>query len=70
MNVGTIVTMPLTGLLTKYGFDGGWASVFYCFGKKSFVVTSMVYDSSHVIKEPTSERSELEYCVNNEFINT
>jgi len=32
MNVGTIVTMPLTGLLTKYGFDGGWASVFYCFG--------------------------------------
>ena len=33
MNVGTIVTMPLTGLLTKYGFDGGWASVFYCFGK-------------------------------------
>lgn len=33
MNVGTVVTMPLTGLLTKYGFDGGWASVFYCFGK-------------------------------------
>lgn len=32
MNVGTVVTMPLTGLLTKYGFDGGWASVFYCFG--------------------------------------
>lgn len=33
MNVGTVITMPLTGLLTKYGFDGGWASVFYCFGK-------------------------------------
>lgn len=31
--VGTILTMPLTGLLTKYGFDGGWASVFYVFGK-------------------------------------
>jgi len=30
--VGTILTMPLTGLLTKYGFDGGWASVFYVFG--------------------------------------
>lgn len=27
--------MPLTGLLTKYGFDGGWASVFYVFGKIS-----------------------------------
>ena len=32
-HVGTIITMPLSGLLTKYGFDGGWASVFYCFGK-------------------------------------
>ncbi|EDO48724.1 predicted protein, partial [Nematostella vectensis] len=31
-HVGTIITMPLSGLLTKYGFDGGWASVFYCFG--------------------------------------
>ncbi|XP_031560826.1 uncharacterized transporter slc-17.2-like isoform X2 [Actinia tenebrosa] len=31
-HVGTIITMPLTGLLTRYGFDGGWASVFYCFG--------------------------------------
>eukprot|EP00112_Aurelia_sp_Birch-Aquarium-sp1_P009726 Seg2115.4 transcript_id=Seg2115.4/GoldUCD/mRNA.D3Y31 product="Vesicular glutamate transporter 1" protein_id=Seg2115.4/GoldUCD/D3Y31 len=30
--VGTILTMPLTGLLTKYGFDGGWSSVFYVFG--------------------------------------
>ena len=32
-HVGTIITMPLSGLLTKYGFDGGWASVFYCFGE-------------------------------------
>ena len=30
--VGTIITMPLSGLLTKYGPDG-WASTFYCFGK-------------------------------------
>lgn len=29
---GTIVTMPIAGLLSKYGPDGGWASVFYCFG--------------------------------------
>lgn len=32
-HVGTIITMPLSGMLTKYGFDGGWASVFYCFGE-------------------------------------
>ncbi|EDO28826.1 predicted protein, partial [Nematostella vectensis] len=30
--VGTILSMPLSGLMSKYGFDGGWASVFYCFG--------------------------------------
>ena len=32
-SAGTVITMPLTGLLTKYGFDGGWPSVFYSFGK-------------------------------------
>ena len=31
--VGTILSMPLSGIMSKYGFDGGWASVFYCFGK-------------------------------------
>ncbi|PFX21595.1 Vesicular glutamate transporter 2.1 [Stylophora pistillata] len=31
-SIGYLLTMPITGLLTKYGFDGGWASVFYCFG--------------------------------------
>ena len=36
--VGTILTMPLTGLLTKYGFDGGWASVFYVFGEYNKVL--------------------------------
>ncbi|KII72436.1 Vesicular glutamate transporter 2 [Thelohanellus kitauei] len=30
--VGTIITMPIAGLLSKYGFDGGWASVFYVTG--------------------------------------
>ncbi|KAL9982328.1 hypothetical protein ACROYT_G004357 [Oculina patagonica] len=31
-SIGYLLTMPVSGLLTKYGFDGGWASVFYCFG--------------------------------------
>jgi len=30
--VGTILSMPLSGIMSRYGFDGGWASVFYCFG--------------------------------------
>ncbi|XP_074614068.1 vesicular glutamate transporter 3-like isoform X2 [Acropora palmata] len=29
---GNIVAIPLTGVLSKYGFDGGWPSVFYCIG--------------------------------------
>ena len=33
--MGTILSMPLSGLMSKYGFDGGWASVFYCFGEWS-----------------------------------
>lgn len=29
---GTIVSMPLSGLLADQGFDGGWPSIFYVFG--------------------------------------
>ena len=32
--VGNILAIPITGMLAKYGFDGGWPSVFYCFGKQ------------------------------------
>jgi hypothetical protein len=34
--VGNIVALPVTGLLCRYGFDGGWPTVFYFFGKKKF----------------------------------
>ncbi|XP_015522232.1 putative inorganic phosphate cotransporter isoform X1 [Neodiprion pinetum] len=29
---GTVVSMPLSGLLSEYGFSGGWPSIFYVFG--------------------------------------
>jgi ACS family sodium-dependent inorganic phosphate cotransporter-like MFS transporter 5 len=29
---GTVITLPLSGLLCQYGFDGGWPTVFYVFG--------------------------------------
>lgn len=29
---GTVVTLPLSGILCEYGFDGGWPTVFYVFG--------------------------------------
>ncbi|EDW26590.1 GL12902 [Drosophila persimilis] len=34
---GTIISMPLSGLLAEYGFDGGWPSIFYVFGILSTV---------------------------------
>ncbi|XP_050096909.1 putative inorganic phosphate cotransporter isoform X1 [Anopheles aquasalis] len=29
---GTVISMPLSGLLADHGFDGGWPSIFYVFG--------------------------------------
>ena len=29
---GTVISMPLSGLLAEYGWDGGWPSIFYVFG--------------------------------------
>ncbi|XP_065071186.1 vesicular glutamate transporter 1-like [Rhopilema esculentum] len=61
--VGTILTMPLTGLLTKYGFDGGWASVFYVFGAVGllwFFVWCLAIHPTPT-QHPTISGSEREY---------
>uniref|UniRef100_A0A1B6KXM8 Putative inorganic phosphate cotransporter n=1 Tax=Graphocephala atropunctata TaxID=36148 RepID=A0A1B6KXM8_9HEMI len=29
---GTVISMPVSGYLAEHGFDGGWPSIFYCFG--------------------------------------
>ena len=29
---GTVITLPLSGILCEHGFDGGWPTVFYVFG--------------------------------------
>ena len=30
--MGNVLALPLCGLLCKYGFDEGWASIFYVIG--------------------------------------
>lgn len=56
--------MPLSGLLTKYG-PGGWASVFYCFGKLNSVSDPVEGYTPY----PNFHRPSLIYC-NLPYINS
>ncbi|XP_055703598.1 putative inorganic phosphate cotransporter isoform X1 [Phlebotomus papatasi] len=62
---GTIVSMPLSGLLAEYGFDGGWPSIFYVFGiigvVWSLAFIWLIYEdpSSH----PTIDEKEKKYII-------
>jgi len=63
--VGTILTMPMTGLLTKYGFDGGWASVFYVFGAVGLLWSFVWWLVIHPAPEthPTISQAEKNYIM-------
>uniref|UniRef100_U5ETM3 Putative inorganic phosphate cotransporter n=1 Tax=Corethrella appendiculata TaxID=1370023 RepID=U5ETM3_9DIPT len=62
---GTIVSMPLSGLLAEYGFDGGWPSIFYVFGVIgviwSILFIWLVYEDPSV--DPNIEESERKYIM-------
>jgi len=41
--IGSIVSFPLSAVLCQYGFDGGWPSVFYVFGKLPTAFLSLLW---------------------------
>ncbi|XP_074615246.1 vesicular glutamate transporter 3-like isoform X1 [Acropora palmata] len=62
-SVGSIFTMPVSGLLTRFNFDGGWPAAFYPFGLfgilwyAAWFVFVFESPSSH----PTITKEEQEY---------
>ncbi|KAJ6645996.1 putative inorganic phosphate cotransporter, partial [Pseudolycoriella hygida] len=63
---GTIISMPLSGLLAQHGFDGGWPSIFYVFGVVGVVWSIaflwLVYEEPSV--HPTIDEEEKKYILN------
>lgn len=52
--IGNVVTLPLSGVLCQYGFDGGWGSVFYLIGISS--VVCLVFWAIFTSDTPQSNR--------------
>lgn len=55
-NIGTVLTMPLSGYLCAHGFAGGWPSVFYvlgvmgclCFGLWLYIIYDTPADNPRI----------------------
>ncbi|KAJ8865877.1 hypothetical protein PR048_033400 [Dryococelus australis] len=62
---GTIVSMPLSGLLSEYGFSGGWPSIFYVFGAVGIVWGVAYFLTVHECPEehPSISSEERHYIV-------
>ncbi|XP_053689625.1 putative inorganic phosphate cotransporter isoform X2 [Sabethes cyaneus] len=60
---GTVISMPLSGLLSDHGFDGGWPSIFYVFGIIGTVWSVAFLFTCHEdpITHPTIREDERKY---------
>lgn len=63
---GTVISMPLSGLLAEYGFDGGWPSIFYIFGLIgvvwSLAFVWLIYEDPEA--DPKIDEKERKYITN------
>lgn len=61
--MGNIITMPLGGLLCRYGFAGGWGSIYYVIGISSIfsMVLWIFLVSDTPAKHPAITDTELQY---------
>lgn len=57
--------MPLSGLLSEYGFDGGWPSIFYVFGAVGVVwsVAFLIFVYEEPSSHPHIDEKEKKYIV-------
>ncbi|EDX07390.1 GD25524 [Drosophila simulans] len=60
---GTIISMPLSGLLAEYGFDGGWPSIFYVFGVVGTVwsIAFLIFVHEDPSSHPSIDEREKKY---------
>lgn len=63
---GTIISMPLSGLLAEYGFAGGWPSIFYVFGAVSTIwsIAFLIWIYEDPSSHPKINESEKKYINN------
>ena len=54
INIGAIISAPMTGYLSEHGFAGGWPSSFYVAGLIAFVVATVF--ASFVTSRPDNNR--------------
>lgn len=57
--------MPLSGLLSEYGFDGGWPSIFYVFGFVGLIwsVTFLIFVYEDPSTHPHIDEKEKKYII-------
>lgn len=63
--VGNVITFPLAGLLCKYGFAGGWPSIFYILGILSSIwfVLWMIFVSDSPTQHKRISKIERDYIL-------